>query len=151
MKKELMTLCFSIACLLTNLSSLYCQSTTKDSTNITEYYILIDASNPNFDIKYNKSGHPIKISMFIARKDLDCFKIVYDPINTTVLFNGGHSHTYKRKDQIGKLIDYNWLMESQTVSKIIHRTNKHKVFFIQKTEDEKFWSVYETGIVIEME
>jgi len=151
MKKELITLCFSIACLLTNPSSLYGQTTTKDSTDITEYYILIDASNPNFDIKYNKSDHPIKISLVIARKDLDWFKIVYDPINTTALFNSGHSHTYKKKNKIGKLIDYNWLLESKTVSKIIHKADKHKVYFIEKTENKGFWSVYETGIVIEIE
>ena len=78
----------------------------------------MDSTNPNFDIQYNKGGHPVKISMDVTREDLDWFKIIYDPMNSTSLFNNGHAHLYKRKDEILKLIDYNWLLESKTVFKI---------------------------------
>ncbi|MEE1962506.1 hypothetical protein V1387_07400 [Allomuricauda taeanensis] len=152
MKAEYKSTCFTITCLLMNLFLMQGQSTSMTPTQDSKYYVLIDTSDSNFDIQYNDIGHPVKITMKVTRGDMDSFKVVYDPLNSSNLFPNGHSHFYIKKDEGIKPIDYGWFLKSNEVTGIVHNPNQFKIYFIcNDLKEKRFWSVYETGIVIEIE
>lgn len=152
MKAEYKSTYLAIMCLLMNLFLMQGQSTNMTPIEDSKYYVLIDTSDSKFDIQYNNIGHPVKISMKVSREDMDVFKVVYDPLNSSSLFPNGHSHFYIKKDEGIKTIDYGWFLKSNKVPGIVHNPKLFKIYFIcDDLKEKRFWSVYETGIVIELE